>query len=172
MKHATHTLMLGIAILLAACNGSKTEQPPAAKPGTPGEQVSCYSLKEGQDLTAVQLKQDGNAVSGYYAWEPYEKDGAHGMFSGSNTNGLIKADHTYMIEGSTQTEEVYFKLDGDKLLQGSGELVEGDKGKLVVKDPASLQFTDAFTKTDCATVKDAIANAEQTAAMIKQQQAH
>ena len=63
MKHATHSVLLGIAVLLAACNGSKTEQPPAAQPGTQtGAQVSCYSLKEGQDLTAVQLKQDGNAV--------------------------------------------------------------------------------------------------------------
>lgn len=172
MKHSISALMLGTAVLLTACNGGKTQQPEANTPATgkAGEQASCYSLQEGKDLTAIQLKQDGNTISGYYAWEPYEKDGAHGTLSGSLNNGMIKADHTYMIEGSIQTEEVYFKLDGNTLFQGSGELVEDANGKLVVKDPASLQFTEGFSKTDCADIKDAIANAEQISTTIKEQQ--
>lgn len=172
MKHSRYILLLSTVVLLTACGGGKTEQSASKAPaaGQTGAQTSCYSLREGKDLTAIQLKQDGNAISGYYAWEPYEKDGAHGTLNGSLNNGVIKADHTYMIEGSIQTEEVYFKLDGNTLFQGSGELTEDAKGKLVVKDPASLQFTEGFAKTDCADIKDAIANAEQISAMIKEQQ--
>lgn len=173
MKHSISAVVFGVAVLLAACDGGKTEQPVANTPTTDNAvetnaQTRCFSLLEGQDLTAVQIQQDGNAISGYYAWEPFEKDGSHGMLSGEINDGLIKVSHTYMIEGSIQAEEAYFKLDGTQLLQGSGELID-DNGVMVVKDPANLQFTDALTETDCANVKDAITNAEQIANAIQEQ---
>lgn len=172
MKQLTITLLLGVA-MLTACGEKTPDQaasnPPAGKTVPAG--TSCYSRQENQDLTVVQLTQEGDKVSGYYVWEPYEKDGAHGSFIGSIKDGMITADHTYMIEGSVQTDEVYFKLDGDNLLEGSGELMEKD-GKMVAKSIESLQFTDTLAKTDCANVQEAVSNAELTVTMIKEQEAN
>ncbi|MEB4592856.1 hypothetical protein VSS37_17895 [Candidatus Thiothrix sp. Deng01] len=171
MTDSIRAILLGAAALLAACDDSKTEQPAASAPPDKEEasaRTRCFSMLEGKDLTAIQIQQDGNAISGYYAWEPSEKDGSHGVLNGEISDGLIKASHTYMIEGTIQTEETYFKLESDRLLQGSGELVE-DNGVMVVKDPASLQFTDVLKETDCANVKDAITNAEQTSNDIVEQ---
>ncbi|MEZ5454141.1 MAG: hypothetical protein R3E93_15180 [Thiothrix sp.] len=173
MKDSIYAVMLGAIALLSACDGGKTEQPapnlpPTGKMETNNAQTRCFSLMEGKDLTAVQLQQDGNAISGYFIWEPFEKDGAHGVLNGEINDGLIKASHTYMIEGSIQMEETYFKLEGDQLLQGTGDLVN-DNGILVVKDPTSLQFTAPMDETDCSNLQQSISNAEQIAAAIEEQ---
>jgi len=141
MKPSIQFFTLGtVAIVLTACHYGKMESPGTIPASKPDSHVSCYTLHEGPDLTAIQLKQAGDSVSGYYAWEPHEKDSAHGSFNGVSSAGLIKVDYTYMIEGSIQSEEKYFKLAGDKLLQGSAELTEDSKGKLIVKNPASLRY--------------------------------
>lgn len=177
MTYSLPALMLGMAALLAACDTGNAPQQPAAPDGSPptsqapaDEHTRCYALQQGPDLTVVQLQQEGNTVFGYYAWEPHEKDGAHGVLNGEITDGLIKAIHTYMIEGSLQAEETYFKLEADKLLQGEGELVD-DNGIMVVKDPASLKYTETLAATDCASVQDSIDRSQQIAAVIEEQQA-
>ncbi|QLQ31028.1 MAG: hypothetical protein HZT40_04805 [Candidatus Thiothrix singaporensis] len=76
MTDSIRAILLGAAALLAACDDSKTEQPAASAPPDKEEasaHTRCFSMLEGKDLTAVQIQQDGNAISGYYAWEPSEK---------------------------------------------------------------------------------------------------
>lgn len=161
------------ASLLTACGEKQAQQATdnTAVNQTSSSAATCYSRLDNQDLTVVQLTQDRDKVSGYYAWEPYEKDGAHGSFEGINKDGMITADHTYMIEGSIQTDEVYFKLDGDKLLEGVGEMMD-ENGKMVAKSIDALQFTEALDKTDCGKVQEAISNTEQMVAAIAEQQAN
>lgn len=166
MKYFPLVLLLG-ASLLTACGDKQTQQ--ASESTATDKATACYSRLDNQDLTVVQFTRDGDKVSGYYAWEPYEKDGAHGSFEGVDKDGMITADHTYMIEGSIQTDEIYFKLDGDKLLEGVGEMKD-ENGKMVAKSVESLQFTEALDKTDCGKVQEAISNAEQMVAAIAEQQ--
>lgn len=65
---------------------------------------------------------------------------------------MITADWAYSIGGSNQIETIVFKLEGDKLMKGEGELVEkGDK--LVPKDASKLKFTDVYKKVDCSKMK-------------------
>lgn len=176
MRYPLPVLVLGSMFLLTACGDGNAPQQPAGNKATntsqttTDQQTRCYSLQQGQDLTVVQLQQEGNTVSGYYAWEPYEKDGAHGTLNGEMADDLIKTIHTYMIEGSIQSEEAYFKLEGDKLLQGDGELAD-DGGIMTFKDPANLKFTDALSAVDCASVQDTLDRTEQIAASIEEQQA-
>lgn len=88
-----------------------------------------YELTTPDETTRVALSIEGNEVYGSKFWIPAgEFHGAEGTLSGTVTNGLIKAVYQYMIEGSEQSEEVIFKLDGDSLLIGEGELVEGEGG--------------------------------------------
>lgn len=112
----------------------------------------CFQYNFKKDVSVVKLILAGDNASGDYHWHPYEKDGGHGTFKGKKTGNMIHADWTYMIEGSTQTQEVVFKMAGDKLMVGDGELVE--KGtKLVYKNAEKLKFTDVYKKVDCKTMK-------------------
>ena len=127
-----------------------------SKNSTKVVETSCYSSEIGGDLTAIQLIQNQEKISGYYAWEPKAKDAGHGDFNGKIEDGKIVADFTYLIEGAIQAEEVIFKLMNDSLVQGQGELVENVVGKLVIKDHSQLQWSELFNKTDCKNVKGAI----------------
>jgi thioredoxin-related protein len=49
----------------------------------------------------------------------------------------------------TQSEEKVFKIEGDKLLEKSGELVDGKDGKLVMKDPAKAKYMAGLVKIKC-----------------------
>jgi hypothetical protein len=133
---------------------------PTAATGT-----SCYEMRFKKDVTAVELTIKGDDVTGFYAWEPYEKDGGHGSLKGKKTGDQITAIFNYMIEGSIQSEEVMFKMEGGKLLKSTNELV--DKKKVsVIKDKTKMKWGETFTATDCAKIKAQIDNAKSTADMI------
>ncbi len=110
--------------------------------------TKCYILTEGKDVTAVQITTTGDKVTGYMDWSPFEKDGGHGFLVGTKTGNSIKADYVYMIEGSKNTEEVVFKIEGNKLMKAQGELTE-KKGRLVIKDMAKVTYKNTLTETPC-----------------------
>lgn len=109
----------------------------------------CFQYNFKKDRSLVKLIVLGDDVKGDYHWHPDQKDGGHGTFKGKKVGNMINADWTYTIEGSTQIESIVFKMEGDKLMKGEGELVEkGDK--LVPKDVSKLKFTDVYNKVDCS----------------------
>jgi hypothetical protein len=172
------TLFALLCLAFAACQNN-TPPPPAAPAaetteprsgGKPMTKTTCYEMKTpGGDLTAIELTLVGDEASGFYAWEPKEKDSAHGMFKGMKSGDQITAEFVYMIEGSIQTEEVVFKMAGDKLLKGNGELEE-KSGKLVIKDKSKLTWEESFSPTDCANIQAPIARAVEMYGLIVKQQ--
>jgi len=90
----------------------------------------------------------GDEVTGKMDWLPWEKDGARGTLKGKKSGNEIKVDYDYMIEGSNQSEEKVFVLEGDKLLEKTGEL-EDKNGKLVMKDPTKATVTQTLNKVVC-----------------------
>jgi hypothetical protein len=130
--------------------------------------TTCYEMRFKKDVTAVELTIKGDDVTGFYAWEPYEKDGGHGALKGKKTGDQITAIFNYMIEGSIQSEEVMFKMEGGKLLKSTNELVD-KKGVLVIKDKTKMKWGETLTATDCAKIKTQIDNAKQTVDMIAKQ---
>ena len=165
--------MLAFMAALAGCNSKPSDKSNAATTPPPpieptatakGDSMSkaagvmvqadtmCFQYNFKKDMSLVKLIVSGDDASGDYHWHPFEKDGGHGTFKGKKVGNLINADYTYTIEGSTQIESIVFKLDGDKLMKGEGELVEkGDK--LVPKDASKLKFTDVYNKVDCSKMK-------------------
>jgi hypothetical protein len=142
----------------------------ATAPTTPTAATgsACYALRFKKDVTAIELTTTGDDVTGFYAWEPDQKDGGHGTLKGKKTGDQITAIFNYMIEGSIQSEEVMFKIAGDKLLKATNELTE-KKGVLVIKDKTKMKWDESFSTTDCAKIKAQIDNAKQTADMIAKQ---
>jgi hypothetical protein len=170
MKNLTQTLFAAL-LFFAACENkpATTTATVAEVPATPVSTTKCYEQRFKTDLTAIELTLVGKEASGFYAYEPTEKDGGHGSFKGTvAADGQIQAIFTYMIEGSIQSEEMVFKMAGDKLLKGAGELVDlKNDGNLTIKDKTKLNFKESFSPVDCATVDKAIANAKQTTNLIK-----
>lgn len=150
-------LMLG----LLACQ-------PTSKPATETETetseessiedgTTCYIFAEGKDSTFLTLTIDGNDVTGYMAWLPWEKDGARGELKGTLDGNKVTADWNYMIEGSEQAEEKVFIIEADAVGEMTGELTEeitevpgkDPLVKLVLKDPAKAKIGTYLNKSEC-----------------------
>jgi hypothetical protein len=164
MKKTALCLVL-IASLFSACQNTPKSSDTETEETENTAAATCYELRLGEDITAIELTLDGDKASGYYAWEPHEKDGARGMFSGQKDGDQVTAIFEYMIEGSIQSEEVVFKLEGDKLLQGNGELEDKD-GILMLKDKSNLSWDSSFSAVDCAQIQGSIDNAKEVYQMI------
>lgn len=147
--------MLGLGVLMFcyACQtkqANDTAQSTETSAQTIKDGTYCYEYRVGQDLTTVQLVINGNNITGEMHWIPFEKDGAHGTLSGTRDGAEIKAVYSYIIEGSSQTEEVMFKIEGDQLLRKVGELEDPNfDGNLKLKDPENTSYGETYTKVAC-----------------------
>jgi hypothetical protein len=173
MKNVLSYLLCAVLMTLGCKNPSERQQtvetPPLAtqipkpvasiepdtlKPPIVGASTTtCYQLvNNNKDTYSCQITTRATAnpyVNGYFDWSPYQKDGGHGKLTNMRDDrGMLVADFVYMIEGSVQTEEVYFVLAGDKLTKMRTELVEKGK-KLVAKEPKKLSPDVILKKVDC-----------------------
>lgn len=115
-------------------------------------ETKFYELTTPDETTRVALSIEEGEVYGSKFWIPAgEVHGAEGTLSGTVADGLIRAVYQYMIEGSEQSEEVIFKLEGDTLLIGEGELVEGEGGLLKLKSPDKVTFEKALIRVSVTT---------------------
>ncbi len=130
-----------------AAAADSTATAPVAEPASP--QPMCFLRAEGKDSTtaSITIATDGT-VTGSFEWSPWEKDGAHGTLTGKQEGDLLKVMYDYTIEGSNQQEEKVFKLTGDQLQEGEGELTEGEGGILKIKDATKLTW-NPLTKVPC-----------------------
>ncbi len=161
----TVTVSFLLAFAFFGCNKTPKpgENPP---PAPPSEEGMCFAMKMNQDITACSLTIDGDSVTGFFDWEPFERDGGRGSLNGSKSGDIITVNFHYMIEGSIQQEEMMFKLENGKLLRAVGEL-EDQNDVLVIKDKASAQYTEVFEPVDCKEVAEAIQRAKEVAEMIE-----
>ena len=106
-----------------------------------------FELATPGETTRVALYLDGEVVSGTQTWEVPDAHGTIGSLEGkAGENGLLRMRHDYTIEGADQSEEVIYKIEGDTLLLGEGELVESDGGLLKLKDPSKVEFTKVLKR--------------------------
>lgn len=152
MKKQLFFFLLSTILLAMACKQKPTTESTESEsmPTTLADGAYCYEYRVGKDVTTVNLVLDGNTVTGEMNWLPYEKDSGRGTLQGTRDGNEISAIWTYVIEGSNQTEEVLFKMEGDQLLRKTGELVDtNNDGNLKMKDPASAQYNETYTKVAC-----------------------
>lgn len=124
------------------------------------DEVLCFELKEiftdksgKKDITtSIQITMKGNDITGTYGEERLinggNVDGANGDLKGTRVGDTLKLDLTYTIEGYTQTDEAIYLLQGDKLMEKQGEMIQkGDK--FVIKNPAKATFSKTYSKVNC-----------------------
>lgn len=108
-----------------------------------------FELATPEETTRVSLFIEGEDVGGIQTWEVPDAHGTRGSLEGkAGEGGLLRLRHDYVIEGADQSEEVIYKLEGDTLLLGEGELVETNGGLLKLKDPAKVEFTKALKRIE------------------------
>lgn len=108
-----------------------------------------FELATPREITRVSLFIDGEEVRGTQTWEVPDAHGTQGSLEGkAGEGGLLRLRHDYVIEGADQSEEVVYKLQGDTLLLGEGELVESDGGLLKLKDPSKVEFTKTLKRVE------------------------
>lgn len=101
-----------------------------------------FEKKEPKALTTLSLFIEGDQVFGNHHWQPTEMDGAHGTIEGTLKGDIIHVVYSYTIEGSEQSEEQLYKLEGDKLIKGEGDMKDGkDAAHTVFRDPKAVAFT-------------------------------
>ncbi len=100
-------------------------------------------------MLSLQYTEYYEDIVGILDYSFYDKDGAHGTFKGKKEGDIITATWTYTIEGSEQSELIMIKIEGDKALKASGELVEGKDGVLQLKDAAHASWQETLTRVQC-----------------------
>ncbi len=115
--------------------------------GEAKEQVLFFEKIEPDAIRTVKLEIIGNQVSGSDIWQPTDGHGASGSLNGTIEGDRIHAKYDYFIEGSEQSEERIFKLQGDKLFIGEGELMDPeDNGHLVLKNAKNVTFENSLAR--------------------------
>ncbi len=106
-----------------------------------------FEVATPEETTRVSLYIEGEDVSGIQTWEVPDAHGTQGSLEGkAGEEGILRLRHDYTIEGSDQSEEVIYKLQGDTLHLGEGELVETNSGLLKLKDPSKVEFTKTLKR--------------------------
>lgn len=148
------------AMIMGCDNNTVGKQVEANASTQPTVDTLCFEFKLMKDVTSCQLIIDGEKVSGYFDWSPFEKDGAHGILqNGVKKGDMITADWQMMIEGNVQIEEVMFKLDGFKLSKLEGEMVEKED-RMILKSPQTAIANDILVKVDCSQIATGLENAK------------
>ena len=110
----------------------------------------CYYSLLKKDTAKLHLSVNGTEVTGSLDYIRFEKDNNKGSIHGKVIDSLIVADYTFQSEGMTSVRQVVFKIKGDKLIEGFGDIeMKGDTARF--KNVFSLKFLNAqpFKKMEC-----------------------
>lgn len=87
----------------------------------------------------MQLRINGEEITGFLDYHIYEKDANKGTLSGEMKGDTLIADYTFDSEGLRSVRElVLLKKDG-KFYEGYGPVKE-EKGKVIFEHRGSLKF--------------------------------
>lgn len=116
--------------------------------------VNCYRYVIGRDSILLQLRQNGDSISGVMSFDNYEKDSSHGDIKGYEHKDTIYVLYNFFSEGMQSVMEIALLRSGNSLIRGVGPMV--NKGDTVLyKDHSSIKY-QAGQKLDlvnCNTVQ-------------------
>lgn len=144
--------------VLVSCKKEKEKQvetiPDASEKIVVEETVSdeCYSGNVKNDTILMNLTIKGNEVTkGKLSYKFYEKDKNEGTLVGEVRGDTLIADYTFMSEGVSSVRQVAFLKKGNAYVEGYGDVVDDNKGKIMFKDPKQLKFDGktVLSKVDC-----------------------
>ncbi len=111
----------------------------------------CYTSILKKDTATLKINTtNDDKVSGDLVYKHFEKDNNSGTIKGKVQDSLIIAEYTFQSEGMTSVREVVFKIKGENLVEGYGDInMNGDTARF--KDLSQLKYQNGqpFVKGEC-----------------------
>ena len=151
-------ILLGVVYMtvFVSCKKEKeTEETPIAPEEIVVEETvseECYSAIIKKDTISMSLNVKGNLIaSGKLSYKFFEKDKNEGTLVGEIKGDTLFAEYTFMSEGVSSIREVAFLKKGNTYVEGYGDVVDDNKGKVTFKDAKQLKFEGniVLSKVDC-----------------------
>ena len=149
-------ILLFVALTMLNCKNKEqketdynsTSQEVTVEKTNPSIELGCYVFNDTKNQVSLEIIENAKENKGNLTYALAEKDKNSGHFTGSLKDGILIAAYTFQSEGMESTREVAFKINGDTLTEGYGELNEDGTA---FKDRSSLSFTSKMPllKTDC-----------------------
>ena len=133
---------------------SKSDLQEIAKEKISPLDLGCYIFDDGKNNVSLEITQNGKEIKGNLTYAFDQKDKNTGNFTGALHEGILIANYTFQSEGSESIRQVAFKVDGDQLIEGYGDL---NNDGTAFKDIKNINFTSKMPllKTNCLNPKDA-----------------
>ncbi|WP_426064764.1 hypothetical protein [Flavobacterium sp. DSP2-3-1] len=144
-----------ISVFVSCKKGMKTEESPAVLEKIVVEEPEskeCYRAILKKDTVSLTLNvKNGQLSSGNLSYNFFEKDKNAGTLVGEFKGDTLYADYTFMSEGISSVREVAFLKKDDSYVEGFGDVIDDNKGKVTFKDKKQLQFDGnvLLSKVDC-----------------------
>ena len=110
----------------------------------------CYSQIIKRDTSLLQLEQKANTVTGALSYNIYQKDRNDGTVQAESVGDIITGWYLFRSEGIVSVRQVSWKINGDELWPGMGEVIQKNDTVLFVQ-PGNLEYdsTRPFKKIPC-----------------------
>ena len=144
-----------ISVFVSCKKGMKTEESPAVLEKIVVEEPEskeCYRAILKKDTVSLTLNvKNGQLSSGNLSYNFFEKDKNAGTLVGELKGDTLYADYTFMSEGISSVREVAFLKKDDSYVEGVGDVIDDNNGKVTFKDKKQLQFDGnvLLSKVDC-----------------------
>ncbi|MBN8642014.1 MAG: hypothetical protein J0L86_09410 [Flavobacteriales bacterium] len=138
-------------LLLFSCKKKENaiEEPPKMEMTSSFIPTGCYVFNDTKNVISFEITDNKSEIKGLLAYSFAEKDRNSGNFVGQLNNGILIGTYTFQSEGTESTRQVAFKINGNKLLEGYGEM---NADGTTFKDTNSLTFPNdmPLIKTPCS----------------------
>lgn len=110
----------------------------------------CYTMVIEKDTAHLKLDVNGSAVTGNLSYKRFQKDSNNGSITGTIHEDLIKLMYSFQSEGMVSVREVYFRIIGNKLAEGYGD-IDLRNDTAFFKYPTTLRYEEKhpFIKEAC-----------------------
>lgn len=125
-----------LTLLFVGCGG---ETDTGKTSWSPTELQGDYSYTHQGDTITLQLKADGDSLSGPLIYSFFEKDRNQGTFQGVIKDSLLMGTYRFQSEGMYSSRQTVFQISSEGLLEGFGEVRHQDASAVFV-DPENLRF--------------------------------
>ncbi|MFV5698037.1 hypothetical protein ACM55H_06670 [Flavobacterium sp. ZT3R17] len=151
-------IVLGVVfinVFISCKKENKIEETPIAPEEIVVEEPvsqECYSAIIKKDTISMTLNIKGDQLtSGKLSYNFYEKDKSFGTLVGKIKGDTLFADYAFMSEGLATVRQVVFLKKGNTYVEGFGNVVDDNKGKVTFKDTKQLKFDGniVLSKVDC-----------------------
>lgn len=155
-------LFAGLAVMMASCTSNQKESKMAdssamiavdttftATNQAPEHAINCYQYVKNKDTATMQLRINGEEITGFLDYHIYEKDANKGTLAGEMKGDTLIAEYTFDSEGLRSVREIVFLKKDGKLYEGYGPIKE-EKGKIRFENPGTLKFDNlVFSPKPC-----------------------